>query len=57
MAEGAGAARLVYLPPYSPDFNPIELVFSKFKGFLKSASARKGDQVRDVSPARAATVA
>ena len=33
-------ARLVYLPPYSPDVNPIELVFSKFKWMLKSASAR-----------------
>jgi transposase len=32
-------ARLVYLPPYSPDLNPIELVFSKFKWLLKSASA------------------
>ena len=37
--EAAGA-RLVYLPPYSPDLNPIELVFSKFKWLLKSASAR-----------------
>jgi len=33
-------ARLLYLPPYSPDLNPIELVFSKFKWLLKSASAR-----------------
>ena len=37
--EAAGA-RLVYLPLYSPDLNPIELVFSKFKWLLKSASAR-----------------
>ena len=37
--EAAGA-RLVYLPPYSPDLNPIELVFSKFKWLLKRASAR-----------------
>jgi len=36
----AAGARVVYLPPYSPDFNPIELVFSKFKWLLKSASAR-----------------
>jgi transposase len=36
----AAEARLVYLPPYSPDLNPIELVFSKFKWLLKSASAR-----------------
>lgn len=40
--EAAGA-RLVYLPPYSPDLNPIELVFAKFKWLLKSASARTVD--------------
>lgn len=33
-------ARLLYLPPYSPDFNPIETVFSKFKWLLKSAADR-----------------
>jgi len=33
-------ARVVYLPPYSRDLNPIGLVFSKFKRLLKSASAR-----------------
>jgi transposase len=37
--EAAGAT-LVYLPPYSPDLNPIELVFSKLKGLLRSAAAR-----------------
>jgi transposase len=36
---GVGA-RLLYLPPYSPDLNPIELVFSKFTWLLRSASAR-----------------
>lgn len=36
---GVGA-RLLYLPPYSPDLNPIELVFSKFKWLLRSASTR-----------------
>jgi transposase len=40
--EAAGA-RLVYLQPYSPDLNPIELVFSKFKWLLRSASARTVD--------------
>ena len=30
LIEGAGA-RVLYLPPYSPDFNPIEEAFSKFK--------------------------
>ena len=32
--------QLNYLPPYSPDFNPIELMWSKVKGHLKSAKAR-----------------
>ncbi len=36
----AVGAQLVYLPPYSPDFNPIELAFSKFKWLLKSCAAR-----------------
>lgn len=31
---------LVYLPPYSPDFNPIEQAFSKLKGLLRKAEAR-----------------
>jgi transposase len=31
---------LVYLPPYSPDFNPIEEAFSKIKGALRKAQAR-----------------
>ena len=37
--EAAGA-RLVYLPPYSPDLNPIELAFSKLKWLLRSAGER-----------------
>ena len=37
--EAAGAA-LRYLPPYSPDLNPIEQVFSKLKALLRSAQAR-----------------
>jgi transposase len=37
--EAAGA-RLAYLPPYSPDLNPIETVFSKFKSLLRSAAER-----------------
>lgn len=31
---------LLYLPPYSPDFNPIEEAFSKIKGALRKAQAR-----------------
>jgi len=36
----ARGARLLYLPPYSPDFNPIELAFSKLKTWLRTAQAR-----------------
>ena len=40
--ENAGA-RLVYLPPYSPDLNPIEMTFSKLKTILRKAAARTVD--------------
>jgi transposase len=36
-ARGAG---LLYLPPYSPDLNPIEQVFSKLKALLRKAATR-----------------
>jgi transposase len=36
----ARGARLVYLPPYSPDFNPIEQAWSKIKQQLRTAKAR-----------------
>jgi transposase len=39
MIEAAGA-RLLYLPPYSPDYNPIENMWSKVKQLLRSAAAR-----------------
>ena len=39
----ARGARLLYLPPYSPDFNPIELAFSKLKTWLRTAQARTRD--------------
>ncbi len=46
--KGAAVARAIrkagagvwYLPPYSPDFNPIENVWSKVKAFLRTAAAR-----------------
>ncbi len=37
--EAAGA-RLLFLPPYSPDFNPIENAFAKLKALLRRAAAR-----------------
>jgi transposase len=36
-------AGLVYLPPYSPDLNPIEMVFAKLKPLLRKAAARTRD--------------
>ena len=39
LIESAGC-ELLYLPPYSPDLNPIEEAFSKIKGLLRKAGAR-----------------
>jgi len=44
--ETAGA-ELRYLPPYSPDLNPIEMAFSKFKALLKKAAARTVTELWD----------
>ena len=41
----AVGARLLFLPKYSPDLNPIEQVFSKLKHFLRKAAARTPDDV------------
>jgi transposase len=42
MIEAAGAS-LVFLPPYSPDFNPIENAFAKLKALLRKAAERTVD--------------
>jgi transposase len=42
--RGAGA-KLIFLPKYSPDLNPIEQVFSKLKHLLRKAAARTPDTV------------
>lgn len=42
-ALAAVKARAVYLPPYSPDFNPIEQVFAKLKALLR----KYGERTRD----------
>ena len=44
--EKAGCA-VRYLPPYSPDLNPIELAFSKLERLLRSAGKRTIDELRD----------
>jgi transposase len=46
--ETAGARRL-YLPPYSPDFNPIEPRWSKVKHLLRSAAPRTQDQLLEAA--------
>ena len=43
----AVGARLRFLPPYSPDFNPIELAFAKIKAHLKRLAARTIDALWD----------
>jgi transposase len=42
--EAAGG-RLVFLPPYSPDFNPIEPIFATIKTALRAAAARSPDEL------------
>jgi transposase len=46
LIEGRGC-ELVYLPAYSPDFNPIEEAFSKIKGMLRQAGARTKEALVD----------
>jgi transposase len=41
----AQGAQLVYLPPYSPDLNPIEQAFAKFKAALRGAAERTRDEL------------
>jgi transposase len=36
----AAGAKILYLPPYSPDLNPIEMMWSKIKAYLRKAKAR-----------------
>ena len=46
--EGAGA-QLLYLPPYSPDFNPIENLWSKVKQILRSLAPRSSGQLLEAA--------
>jgi transposase len=43
----AAGARLVFLPKYSPDLNPIEQVFAELKTFLRKAAARTIEAISD----------
>jgi transposase len=44
-AVEAAGGRLLFLPPYSPDFNPIELAFAKVKARLRAAAQRTPDSL------------
>lgn len=46
LIESAGAS-VLYLPPYSPDYNPIEMIWSKVKRLLRSIAARTVDALHD----------
>ena len=43
----AVGARLLYLSPYSPDFNPIENLWSKLKGHLRAVEARASEALHE----------
>ena len=47
IAIEAAGAKLLYLPPYSPDLNPIEMAFAKLKALLRKAAARTRDSLWD----------
>jgi len=46
LIESAGAT-VLYLPPYSPDFNPIEMIWSKVKRLLRTFAARTIDALHE----------
>jgi transposase len=48
--EAAGA-QIRFLPPYSPDFNPIEMAFAKLKAFMRAARPRTFDHVTALTAA------
>lgn len=48
LIESVGA-EIRYLPPYSPDLNPIEMAFSKLKSFMKKKAARTFEALQDAT--------
>ena len=55
VAEARGA-RVLWLPPYSPDFSPIEQCWSKIKSYLRGAKARTQEQLDQALGAAGALV-
>jgi transposase len=52
----AAGAQAVFLPPYSPDLNPIEMMWSKVKAFLRRTEARTADTLLNAIGAALASV-
>ena len=48
-AVAAAGASILYLPPYSPDLNPIEMLFAKLKALLRKAATRTKDALWTVT--------
>ena len=48
LIESVGA-EIRYLPPYSPDLNPIEMAFSKLKSFMKKKAPRTFEVLQDAT--------
>ena len=55
-AVKAAGARLLFLPKYSPDLNPIEQVFAKIKGFVRKAGRRTLDGISQAIAQALATI-
>jgi len=49
-------ARVIWLPPYSPDFSPIELMWSKVKTYLKRVKARTQEELEKAIAAALQTI-
>ena len=56
LIEAAGAS-ILYLPPYSPDLNPIEMMWSKIKAYLRMVKARTVDALLAAIPRAFSSVA
>jgi transposase len=50
-AIDATGAQIRFLPPYSPDFNPMKMAFAKLKAFMRAARPRTFDQVTALTAA------
>ena len=50
------SCEVVYLPPYSPDFNPIEQAFSKLKASLRATEARTREALIEAMGAALSTI-